>query len=114
MRYMIQVRFNGADTAIGRLPADEQAAIAADFEAIRKLPGVLDGNRLAAPGTARTVHVEEGETVVEHGPAVDVDSGLDGYYVYDAPNLDSALEFATRVPVVRLGGTVEIRPLLER
>jgi hypothetical protein len=43
---MIQVRFNGADAVIDRLPSEEQATITAEFQAIRKLPGVLDGNQL--------------------------------------------------------------------
>ncbi len=46
MKYMLQVRFNGADAAIGRLPADEQQKVTAEFEAIRRSPGVLDGNQL--------------------------------------------------------------------
>jgi hypothetical protein len=39
---------------------------------------------------------------------------LNGYYVYDAPDLDAAIAFASRIPVARLGGTVEVRALMER
>jgi len=60
MKYMIQVRFNGADAAIHLLPADEQAKITAEFHAIRKLPGVLDGNQLGAAAVATTVRVHDG------------------------------------------------------
>src|SRR5438874_693666 len=59
MKYMLQVRFNGADAAIGRLPADEQEKVTAEFEAVRRSPGVLDGNQLQAPGTAVTVRVAD-------------------------------------------------------
>ena len=38
---------------------------------------------------------------------------IGGYYVIDAANLDDALEFAQRIPAVRLGGAVEVRPLVE-
>ncbi|MGH2852253.1 MAG: hypothetical protein ACRDLP_16770 [Solirubrobacteraceae bacterium] len=31
----------------------------------------------------------------------------------EASNLDDALEFAQRIPAVRLGGAVEVRPLVE-
>jgi len=33
--------------------------------------------------------------------------------VLDAANLDEALEFVQRIPAVRLGGAVEVRPLVE-
>ncbi len=48
------------------------------------------------------------------GPAVEAGNELDGYYIYDAPGLDAATAFAARIPVARLGGTVEVRPMLER
>jgi hypothetical protein len=52
VKYMLQVRFNGADAAIGRLPAAEQEKVTAEFEAVRRSPGVLDGNQLRAADTA--------------------------------------------------------------
>ena len=114
MKYMLQVRFNGADTLIGGLPAEEQQKVTAEFEAIRRSSGVLDGNQLQAASTAATVRVEDGQPQVTKGPAVEAGSELDGYYVYDAPGLDAATAFAARIPVARLGGTVEVRPMLER
>lgn len=114
MRYLMQIRFNGADAEIHRLPADEQAAITAEFQAVRNLPGVLDGNQLEAARTAKTVGVNDGQTLVSEGPAVDASAALDGYYIYDAPDLDAAIAFAARIPVARMGGTVEIRPMIER
>jgi len=41
-------------------------------------------------------------------------SELSGYYIYDAPDLDAAIAFAARIPVARMGGTVEVRAMLER
>ncbi len=38
---------------------------------------------------------------------------LGGYFVFDASDLDETLEVAQRIPAVRLGGAVEIRPLVE-
>jgi hypothetical protein len=114
MRYMIQVRFNGADAVIHGLPDDEQDKITAEFQAIRKLSGVLDGNQLEPTGTARTVRVTDGRTLVSEGAAVDDPAALNGYYVLDAPDLDAAIAFAARIPVARMGGTVEVRAMLER
>jgi hypothetical protein len=114
MKFLLQVRFNGADKVIGALPAAEQEEVTGEFEAIRQSPGVLDGNQLQAASEAATVHVKDGQTQVTREPAVEAGSELDGYYVYDAPDLDAAIAFAARIPVARLGGTVEVRPMLER
>src|ERR1700751_5319422 len=114
MKFLLQIRFNGAGTVIGKLPAGEQQKVTAEFEAIRRSPGVLDGNQLQAAGTAATVRVEGGQAQVRKAPAVEAGSELDGYYIYDAPGLDAATAFAAQIPVARLGGTVEVRPMLER
>ena len=114
MKFLLQVRFNGADTVIGELSAAEQQKVTAEFEAIRRSPGVLDGNQLQAAGTAATVRMDGGQARVTQGPAVEPGNELNGYYTYDAPDLDAATAFAARIPVARFGGTVEVRPMLER
>ena len=35
-----------------------------------------------------------------------------GYYIFELDNLDTAIELAARVPAARLGGSVEVRPLV--
>src|SRR6266540_4553400 len=102
MKYMLQVRFNGADTVIHQLPADEQEKITAEFIAIRKSSGVLDGNQLEAASSGVTVRVHAGHTEVTEGPAVAVGSEVNGYYIYDAPDVDAAIAFAARIPVARM------------
>jgi hypothetical protein len=114
MKFMLQVRFNGADKVIGQLPADEQARVTAEFQEIRGSAGVLDGNQLQAAGTAVTVRFEDGLPHVGDGPAVLAGSELDGYYLYDAADRDAAIAFAARIPATRFGGSVEVRPVLER
>jgi hypothetical protein len=114
MKFLLQVRFKGADKVIGAFPAEERQKVTSEFEAIRRSAGVLDGNQLQAASEAATVSVKDGQPQVTKGPAVEAGSELDGYYVYDAPNLDAAIAFAARIPVARLGGTVEVRPMLER
>jgi hypothetical protein len=114
MKYLLQIRFNGADAAIGRLPADEQRKLVAEFEAIRQLPGVLDANQLQPFDTATTVRVKDGQTTLAAQPPVDPRAALDGYYLYNATDLDDAIQFAARIPATRMGATVEIRPVHQR
>jgi hypothetical protein len=115
MKFMLQVRFNGADKAIGELTTDEQEKVTAEFQEVRRSEGVLDGNQLEAAGTAVTVRVDsEGRPSVTRGPAVPAGSELDGYYLFEAADREAAVAFAGRIPATRFGGTVEVRPVVER
>jgi hypothetical protein len=114
MKYLLQVRFNGADAVIHDLPAAEQEKITAEFIAIRKSAGVLDADQLQAASTAATVRVKSGKTQVTEGPAVEAGAELNGYYIYHAPDLDAAIAFAARIPIARMGGSVEVREMMER
>ena len=57
--------------------------------------------------------MHDGEALVADGPFADTKEAFGGYYVLDAADLDGAIEIATRIPAARLGGAVEIRPLVE-
>lgn len=114
MKYMLQIRWGGAEVAISKLSADEQQNVFAEFEAILNSPGILDANQLQPVGTASTVTVEDEQTKVAEGPAVEPGLALDGYYLYDAADRDAAIGLASRIPAARLGATVEVRPVVER
>jgi hypothetical protein len=114
MRYMLQIRWGGADVAISKLAVYEQQQVVAEFEAILNAPGIVDANQLQPVGTASTVTIENGKTKVTEGPAVEPGFALDGYYLYDASDRDSVIALASRIPAARLGATVELRPVVER
>lgn len=114
MKFMVQIRFNGADKAIQALSAEEQEKVTAEFEEIRRSSGVLEGNQLQAADTATTVRIHGGQPSVSDGPAVAAGSELDGFYLYDAADADAAIAFAARIPAARFGATIELRPILER
>ena len=38
---------------------------------------------------------------------------LNGYLLFEADDLDTAIELAARIPAARLGGAVEVRPIVE-
>jgi hypothetical protein len=48
------------------------------------------------------------------GPFTETKEVLGGYYLVEADDLDTAIEIASRIPAARLGGAVEVRPLVER
>ena len=74
----------------------------------------VSGLELEDPANARVVRVQDGETLVTDGPFAETKEVLGGFYLIDVPNLDDALEFAAAVPAARRGGSVEVRPLVER
>jgi hypothetical protein len=110
MKYLLQVRF-GATPPVETIPTHELEAIATEYRAIRQTPGVLDGSQLEPAATATAVRVVEDDTVTTTGP---IDGTMDGYYLYEAPDLATAVALAARIPAARMGGTVEVRAVLER
>jgi hypothetical protein len=96
-----------------RLSEDEQRAVYADYQAINQTPGVTPGARMQEPETATTVRVEGGETLVTDGPFAATKEALGGYLFFEADDLDAAIELASRIPAARLGGSVEVRPIVE-
>jgi hypothetical protein len=96
-----------------RLSADDQTAIYRDYQAINQTPGVTPGLWLEAPELATTVRVEDGRTLTTDGPFVAVKEALGGYFLFEADDLDAAIDLASRVPAARLGGAVEVRPIKE-
>ena len=68
---------------------------------------------MQSPETATTVRVEDGKTLTTDGPFVAVKEALGGYFFFEADDLDAAIELAARVPAARMGGAVEVRPVVE-
>jgi len=90
----------------------EREALSAEYYALRDEPGMLGGAALQPVTTATTIRLADGKPLVTDGPFADTKEVFGGYYLYEADDLDQATEMAARIPVLRLGGTVEIRPLM--
>jgi hypothetical protein len=114
MKYLLQIYDDGALDAFRRRSPEEQNAIVREFDAIGRSPGVLGGEQLQPPDTSTTVRVQGGQTLLSDGPFIDAKEHVGGFYLVEADELDEALEIAARIPVVRMGGAVEVRPVLER
>jgi hypothetical protein len=114
MKYLLQIYPEGAMAAYEGLSEEEQKAIVDEYTAVRESPGVIGGDQLQPIETATTVRVHDGETLLTDGPFVDAKEHLGGYCLVEANDLDVALELAARIPAARMGGAVEVRPLVER
>jgi hypothetical protein len=96
------------------IPEDQLGSVVGEYEAILDEPGVLDGMQLQGTESATTVRVENGEALLSDGPFVDAKEYLGGIFLLEADNLDAATALAARVPAARMGGAVEVRPIVER
>ena len=96
------------------LSADEQKAVYAAYKALNETPGFTPGVRMQPPETATTVRVHDGKTLTTDGPFVETKEALDGYCFVEADDLDAAIEIAAKIPSARMGGAIEVRPLVER
>ncbi|HEX4212261.1 MAG TPA: YciI family protein [Candidatus Dormibacteraeota bacterium] len=95
------------------LSDQEARAISAEYYAIRRDARVVGGGHLSPVDTATTVRVEGGETMITDGPFADTKEVFGGYFLLQADDLDVAVELAGRIPAARMGGSVEIRSLVE-
>jgi hypothetical protein len=119
MKYMLLIH-QGSTPLPGsdeweRLPADEKQAVYADYKAINETPGVTAADvQMQSPETATTVRVQDGRTLTTDGPFAEIKEAIGGYLFFEADDLDAAIELAARIPAARMGGAIEVRPIVER
>lgn len=118
MKYMLLIHQGTTPTprdpeAWATLPEEEQQAVFADYQAINQTPGVTSGQQLDEPAMATTVRVQDGKTLTTDGPFVELKEAVGGYLFYEADDLDGAIELAARIPAARMGGAIEVRPIVE-
>jgi hypothetical protein len=118
MKYMLLIHQGTTPTpydpeAWNALPEEERNRVFADYQAINQTPGVTPGEGLQPPETATTVRVQDGRTLTTDGPFVETKEALGGYLLFEADDLDAAIELAARIPAARLGGAIEVRPIAE-
>jgi len=95
------------------LPAPERDAWYAEMMAWRgelQRAGVFrTGMRLCGVDSATSLHRQGGSVLVTDGPFAETKEILGGLTVVECKDLDEALGWARRCPIVRVG-TVEVRP----
>ena len=118
MKYLLLIQ-HGSRPAPGsedweRLSEDEQEAVYSGYQSVNQTPGVTPGLWLQGLEAATTVRVREGKTLTTDGPFVAIREALNGYLLFEADDLDAAIELASRIPAARMDGAVEVRPIMEQ
>jgi len=114
MKYMLQIYGNLTRDQVAAMSDDERNALYQAWGEVNQTPGITPGMELADPATATTVRVSDGKTLTTDGPFVEVKEALGGFLLFEADDLDAAIELAARIPTARMGGAIEIRPVVER
>ena len=98
------------------LPEAERAAVMVDYRAWTES---LDQSRrhygsaqLESPTSATTVRQRNGKPFVTDGPFAETKEQFGGYHLVECRDLDEALALASAIPTLRVGGTVEVRPVV--
>jgi hypothetical protein len=95
---------------------EEWGKIYAEYQAVGKElkdKGLLKAGYGLQPTTAaKTVRSREGMISIQEGPAYSTEDSLSGVNLIEAPDMQTALEAAGKLPSARWG-SVEVRPLME-
>ena len=112
MQYLLMI--HSEENTFANMPASETGKVLAAYNAYTqalKDGGVyVGGERLQPTATATVVRAANGKTSVLNGPYAEVKEALAGYYMIDAPDLDTAIGWAARCPGAQYGA-IEVRPV---
>jgi len=113
MKYAILIYEGTGDFATRADPAKGPAftgAWMAYSNALAQAGVMSGGSALEPPETGTTVRLRDGKRHVQDGPYADTKEQLGGFIIIDVPDLDTALDWASRSPAASYA-SVEVRPL---
>jgi hypothetical protein len=82
------------------------------IEELGKADPSMEGKELDDIRTAKTVRVRDGELLVTDGPFAETKEQIGGLFEITLPDLDTAIDFASKVPTAE-HGSIEVRPIVE-
>lgn len=111
MRYMLMIYRDEKEweaMSVQERGAVYQAAV--DYSEVRRPSGLYQGGGPLEPTrTATTVRMKGGKAVLTDGPFAETKEQLAGYCILEARDLDEALAFVARHPLVKAGFSIEVR-----
>jgi hypothetical protein len=115
MQYLLMCCFEEARW--DALPESERDRVMQEYgalcESLAKSGHYRAGAKLASSRAATAVRDHGGRRVLTDGPFAETKEQLGGYHLLECRDLDEALAIAQRIPTLRVGGVVEVRPLVE-
>jgi len=115
MHFLIMCCFD--EDEWGKLPDSQRGQIMDEYgrlvQDLKESGRLLAGAKLDQTESAVTVRHKNGKAVVIDGPFAETKEQLGGYHLIECKDIDEAIEVAKRIPTLPLGGTLEVRPVLE-
>ena len=113
MHYMLMCCID--EKAWDALAPSARDSVMHDYEAlIRDLVtegSYVAGGKLRSAATATTVRHKGGRPTLTDGPFAETKEQMGGYHIVECADIDEAIAVAERIPTLRVGGTIEVRPL---
>ena len=113
MQYLLMCCFE--EKAWNAIPEQEREVVMREYgawiDSATASGQYLAGGKLKQSSLSTTVRVKNGKPVITDGPFAETREQLGGYHIVECKDLDEALALAARVPTLKVGGTMEVRPL---
>jgi hypothetical protein len=81
-------------------------------EVLRKGGHFLAAQALESVQAATTIRLRGGKVSITDGPFAETHEQIGGFILMEARDLNEAIQLASKIPVLRLGG-IEVRPIKE-
>ncbi|MGH7598948.1 MAG: YciI family protein [bacterium] len=114
MQYLLMCYFNEERWA--KTPGSQRDEVIHEYgkvvQSIVKSGHYRAGAKLQLSSAATTVREKNGKRVITDGPFAETKEQLGGYHLVECKDLDEAIAIAMRIPTIRVGGSIEVRPLI--
>jgi hypothetical protein len=98
-----------------RVPETQKGKVMQEYDELLQAIGsngqLRASVKLQPSSTSTTVRETNGKPVITDGPFAETKEQLGGYHVVECRDLDEAIAIAMRIPTVRVGGSIEVRPV---
>jgi hypothetical protein len=113
MQYLLMCCFD--EKKWENIPESQRAEIMQEYGAWIQSNGktghYLAGAKLKSTSSATTIRAKNGKPAIVDGPFAETKEQLGGYHLIECKDLDEAISIANRIPTLRVGGTIEVRPV---
>jgi hypothetical protein len=114
MQYLLMIYHD--ETLWAKMLEAQQGTIVQECDAFTQSLVTSGHFRASAPlqptSMATTVREQRGKWLITDGPFAETKEQLAGYLLVECQDLDEALAIAARFPLIRVGGAIEVRPVM--
>jgi hypothetical protein len=113
MQYLLMCCFD--EKKWEQIPESQRDGIMKEYgewiQSTGKTGQYLAGAKLKSTASATTLRAKNGKAAIVDGPYAETKEQLGGYHLIECKDLDEAIAIANRIPTLRVGGTIEVRPI---